>query len=173
MPLKDKIIEFRTHGYSYNKIQTQLKCSKGVISYHCNRAGMAEIGLSHKRFDVSMIDEISSYYLSHTKEETMEKFNVSSATISKYIKKKRVFLTDEDRRLKNYQRLKRARVRIKEKAILYKGGKCIRCGYDKCTWALSFHHRDAREKEFNISQYKVMKWGRIKAELDKIGRAHV
>lgn len=32
-----------------------------------------------------------------------------------------------------------------------KGGKCIRCGYDKCLKALEFHHIDPSKKEFTIS----------------------
>lgn len=33
--LKEKIIELKSKGYSYNKIQKTLNCSKGTISYHC------------------------------------------------------------------------------------------------------------------------------------------
>ncbi len=32
-----------------------------------------------------------------------------------------------------------------------RGGKCIRCGYDKCIKALEFHHINPKEKEFTIS----------------------
>lgn len=32
-----------------------------------------------------------------------------------------------------------------------KGGKCVRCGYDKCISALEFHHTDPTKKEFTIS----------------------
>lgn len=31
------------------------------------------------------------------------------------------------------------------------GGKCVRCGYDKCSGALEFHHIDASQKDFTIS----------------------
>lgn len=31
------------------------------------------------------------------------------------------------------------------------GGKCIRCGYDKCIKALEFHHIDPTKKDFTIS----------------------
>jgi len=33
--MKEKIIELRALGYSYNAIAKQLGCSKGLISYHC------------------------------------------------------------------------------------------------------------------------------------------
>lgn len=32
-----------------------------------------------------------------------------------------------------------------------RGGKCIRCGYDKCLKALEFHHVDPNKKDFTIS----------------------
>lgn len=31
------------------------------------------------------------------------------------------------------------------------GGKCIRCGYDRCMKALEFHHLDPTQKDFTIS----------------------
>jgi 5-methylcytosine-specific restriction endonuclease McrA len=35
MKVKEKILELRALGYSYKKIQDEIKCSKGTISYHC------------------------------------------------------------------------------------------------------------------------------------------
>jgi hypothetical protein len=32
-----------------------------------------------------------------------------------------------------------------------RGGKCIRCGYNKCVKALEFHHLDPAKKDFTIS----------------------
>ena len=31
------------------------------------------------------------------------------------------------------------------------GGRCIKCGYDKCLKALEFHHLDPSKKDFTIS----------------------
>lgn len=36
------------------------------------------------------------------------------------------------------------------KVILYKGGKCEKCGYNKNSAALSFHHLDINNKRFEI-----------------------
>ena len=36
--------------------------------------------------------------------------------------------------------------------VLYKGGKCERCGYDKCEQALHFHHINPQEKDFQLSE---------------------
>lgn len=56
---------------------------------------------------------------------------------------------------------------FKLKAILYKGGKCQICGYDKCYTALDFHHRDGDKKEFSINQARSKSWNTVKLELDK------
>ena len=44
-------------------------------------------------------------------------------------------------------------IKRKNKIFLidYKGGKCIICGYNKCQEALVFHHREPKEKAFDIS----------------------
>ena len=165
--LKLRIIELRKQGKSYDEIVDLLKCSKGVISYHCKKHGMEDVGLGHSRFDRKLIDALNLYYLQHTKLETANHFKIAPSTVLKYVSKKREFRTVEDKKLRNYQRVKMVRIRMKEKSVAYKGGKCERCGYDKCIWALSFHHRDVSEKEFSLSQYRVMDWGRIKRELDK------
>ena len=39
------------------------------------------------------------------------------------------------------------RKKNKELLVEYKGGKCERCGYDKCIAALEFHHLDPSTKE--------------------------
>lgn len=59
------------------------------------------------------------------------------------------------------------RERIRRKLAEYKGGKCERCGYDKCTRALAFHHRDPKEKLFNISGNECRSWEIVKREVDK------
>ena len=63
--------------------------------------------------------------------------------------------------------LKRRRKRIKVLGVLYKGGKCQKCGYNKNMNALEFHHRDPSKKDFTISQRANHAWKSIKEELDK------
>jgi hypothetical protein len=55
---------------------------------------------------------------------------------------------------------------LRERSIVYKGGRCEICGYDKCLSALEFHHLDPMTKEFNISD-RVTTFEDIQAELDK------
>ncbi len=60
------------------------------------------------------------------------------------------------------------RLKLKEKALLYKGGKCSKCGYDSCVGALEFHHIDPKSKIFNISKDALAKpWEDVRKELDK------
>jgi 5-methylcytosine-specific restriction endonuclease McrA len=55
-----------------------------------------------------------------------------------------------------------------QKAIEYKGGKCIYCGYSKCSRALSFHHVNPSEKSFGISARGITRsWEKTRRELDK------
>ena len=64
------------------------------------------------------------------------------------------------------QRLDRQYAR-KVKCVEYKGGKCQRCGYQKCVKAMNFHHVDPSTKEFEISQRLDTAWEKLTAELDK------
>lgn len=60
------------------------------------------------------------------------------------------------------------RRKLKEEAIAYKGGKCIKCGYNKCNAAMVFHHEDPSQKDFGIAENKKSrKFEAIKSELDK------
>jgi len=61
----------------------------------------------------------------------------------------------------------KARLKRKQRAVEYKGGKCQRCGYDRCLGALTFHHRDPAEKEFGFSSGWNQSWERSQFELDK------
>ena len=70
-------------------------------------------------------------------------------------------------RKKNALQIKAARHERKRAAIAYKGDKCQKCGYDKCIAALTFHHRDPAEKEYQIATMFGWSWARIMQELDK------
>jgi len=77
---------------------------------------------------------------------------------------------------RGYYRCKKCRVdavtrrrrKVKQKAIDYKGGKCEKCGYDRCVAALEFHHKDPNGKDFGISKDGITRsWDKVKKELDK------
>lgn len=59
------------------------------------------------------------------------------------------------------------RQKRKIQMVEYKGGKCQKCGYNKCLAALCFHHLDPSIKDFNISGFHCRNWEIVKKELDK------
>lgn len=58
------------------------------------------------------------------------------------------------------------RLRLKARAVEYKGGCCVVCGYSKCVSALHFHHIDESTKDFTIGR-NLRSWEKLKLELDK------
>lgn len=60
---------------------------------------------------------------------------------------------------------KKARKERKRKLVEMLGGKCSRCGYNKCIRALDFHHLDSTEKKFNLSTLGyTCSWDRLVEE---------
>lgn len=55
----------------------------------------------------------------------------------------------------------------KNDAVLYKGGKCNRCGYNKSNAAFDFHHVDKTQKDKNWSALRLKPLEQLKNELDK------
>ena len=167
--MKEEIIKLRKEGKSYREIEKELKCSKANISYHCRKNGLNERidGIASIVDDKEFIMKVQCFYNDNTAEETAKKFNISRTTVVKYCENKRVKLTLEEKRINNYERIKSFRQKTKEKAIEYKGGKCEKCGYNKCSWAFEFHHINSDDKDFGISSYSTLTWEKIKTELDK------
>jgi len=165
--LKEKILKLRDDGKSYNYIIKALKCSKATVSYHCQRHGKNNIGLSRTTLAKFEIEQMNEYYQTHTIKETAKKFNVSTTTVKKHVDNKRILLTEDEKRKKNYCRVKSRRQENKQKGVEYKGGKCEKCGYKKSIWSLDFHHINPEEKKFNISTNCTLSWKKVKKELDK------
>lgn len=61
--------------------------------------------------------------------------------------------------------------KFKQQLVDYKGGKCNKCGYDRCVAALDLHHRDPNKKNFTFSHIKMTSFEKNKDiicnELDK------
>ena len=76
--------------------------------------------------------------------------------------------TYADRREYLIKAVAKRRRALKQKAIDYKGGKCVCCGYDKHAGVLDFHHVNPAEKEFSIgARGYTRSWEKIKQELHK------
>jgi hypothetical protein len=83
-----------------------------------------------------------------------------------YLKKKNNQIYPYCKNCSNIASIKRQQ-QNKINAVIYKGGKCTICGYDKCMNSLDFHHLDPEQKEFSISNHKNKSLENIKDELDK------
>jgi hypothetical protein len=76
--------------------------------------------------------------------------------------------TYADRREYMIQAVTKRRRKVKQMAVDYKGGKCERCGYNRCVDALDFHHIDPSQKDFSLgSKGHSRSWERVKAEIEK------
>lgn len=71
-----------------------------------------------------------------------------------------------DRREYMIKAVAKRRKKIREMALAHKGGRCVFCGYNKCSEALDFHH--LFDKSFGISSKGYTRaWDMVKQELDK------
>lgn len=76
--------------------------------------------------------------------------------------------TYADRREYLIQAVAKRRKKIRDMAIDFLGGKCMYCGYNRCSAALDFHHLDERKKKFGLSQDGLTRsWEKTKQELQK------
>jgi len=167
MKTEDNIIQLRIERKSYNEISKILGISKPTISYHCKKFGINEPVRSKPKIKDIDLDELNNYYKNHTTEETAKKFNISRTTVITNVHNKQIPLTPDEVKKRNYQRVMSKRQKLKKQGVEYLGGKCVRCGYNKCIWALKFHHRNPQEKDFDISRYITLSWNKIQKELDK------
>lgn len=106
---------------------------------------------------------------SHNTRILTARYDQEVISICKMCNKKFVYNRQKNRREKcgscnvtTYRRL------MKRRAIEYLGGKCKKCNYNKCVWAMEFQHRNPKEKEFSISVDGYNRsWKKMKKELDK------
>lgn len=76
----------------------------------------------------------------------------------------RVVPRDKDRDRINAKARKRLN---KEKAVVYLGGKCLRCGYSKCIAALDCHHVKPGSKDYTLTHLMASSWKKVEKELQK------
>lgn len=62
---------------------------------------------------------------------------------------------------------KKMRRQRKQKLADMLGGKCIKCGYNKCLKCLSFHHKDTQNKKFGICDNLLGRWADLVDEVKK------
>ena len=73
-----------------------------------------------------------------------------------------------DRREYLIKAVQKRRKKIRELAVEYLGGRCARCGYNRCVEAMEIHHLDSSDKDFGISDKGYTRsWSRVREELQK------
>lgn len=165
---KEKIIRLRKLGFSYAEIGAELGFSKSTISFHLKSVGLGgSIDKKRRRLTKETKESIIQLFESGlSKKGISEKLNLSLSSVNKYTdnypKKSK-----EEVRNSQYLRHQNWRLKIKLEAINYLGGSCRNCGYNKCVAALDFHHRDSKNKEFNITGGNMRSFPKLISELDK------
>ena len=101
--MKKEVIKLRLEGKTYNEIKKILNISKATISYH-----LKSVGLETKiqRLNEVMITQLKEYYKNHTIKECAKKFNISNTTVIRFTDNKRIPLTEDDIKEKNYIKVK-------------------------------------------------------------------
>ena len=164
--MKNEILKLRKEGKTYNEIVDILGVSKSTISYYCKLAGL-DGRIDGKGLSGKNIEEIKTFYKTHTMSETKKEFNLCSGTIKKIVERKNKKLSEGERKEYNYNHVKSFRKKNKLRAVNKMGGKCNICGYNKCLTALEFHHLDPTKKDFTPSKNMNMSWDKIEKELEK------
>ena len=67
----------------------------------------------------------------------------------------------------SYEYVKKSRMTLKKRLLYIMGDKCCICGYDKCTSALEFHHKDPSQKDFTLGENANMGFEKAKEEIKK------
>jgi hypothetical protein len=104
---------------------------------------------------------------------TANKFNlVSKWSIRNFLQKENLYgkvktqETDQEKSRRKSLHVINWKKQKKLELIEYKGGCCEICGYNKCSAALEFHHKDPTQKDFAISSHSYS-FEKMKIEVDK------
>lgn len=167
------VVDMRKSGLTYDDIKLKIDIKEDQLKLICRSYGLNDSNF-YRILSDDEINQMQEYYnVCKSTRKVSEKFKRSRFTVSKYLKinpKVNNDLTSEEYQIKRKKDLVKNVVNWrkdkKRKLIEYKGGKCEVCGYDKCVSALSFHHKDPKEKDFSISA-KSYSYERLKKEVDK------
>lgn len=170
----NSIIKMRKEGIIYDEIRKKINIKEDQLKFICRAFNLNNSNF-YRKPKKEEIKEMQNYYDEcKSIRKVSAKFGWSKFTISKYINinppNKKTNLTPEEyikKRKKDQSRnVINWRKDKKIKLLEYKGGSCQVCGYEKSIGALSFHHKDPKEKDFNISA-KSYAYERLKKEVDK------
>lgn len=157
-----KILKLRNEKKSYLEIQEETKYSMDLIKKVCRKHNLQKMDTI--KIEPTLI--IEKYIELKSLRKTALFFETTRDTVRKYVHVNKHKLTEEEKKKLKSQHVISWRKRKKIELINYKGGECECCGYKRCVSALEFHHKDPKEKDFNISG-KSYSIERLKKEIDK------
>lgn len=160
-----KVIELRKMLKTYDEISEKLGLNKHNVSKICRIVNLQKI---RKNGNITE-DDINNIKKLYDELKSIRKVakisGISRKTISKYVNIPEK-LSNVELKKNKVKSVIDWRVRTRKKLVEYKGGECVKCGYNKCISALHFHHKDASEKDFTISG-KSWSFEKLKKEVDK------
>jgi len=165
--IQGDVIKLRKEGKTYDEIYKIINGSltKENIRLLCSKNGLSYLN----RLSEDDIKNIRELYIElRSTRKLAEIFSTSRDSIRKYVKDIMIKTkqTKEERKKSLSNGVVSWRKRKKIELVEYKGGKCEKCGYNKCVKALTFHHLDPNEKDFTISG-KSWSVDKLKKEVDK------
>lgn len=161
----DLIVSLRKEGETYDQIREVTGCCKSTISKYCMEAGLSENSKKIDEITPKLLEEIQKKYeeVGNLKKVAKE-YHVSATRL----REAGLQIVKPKKEIKERSVTPQASCaqKTKAKAVVYKGGKCQVCGYNRCMRALTFHHINPEEKSFGISG-GTKSFEKLKSELDK------
>ncbi len=167
--LSDKILGLRNDGKSYNEIADKLQCAVSTISYYCKKNGLGDGGKSLPPTTEEKLEFQRLYDEGRSIKQVSKIVGWHHRVVAKYIEARTVVrMSDTERKKRMVVHVSNRRRKVKMMAVEHMGGKCVKCGYQKCIAALEFHHTDPAQKDFNLAKKGcTFSWDRVKQEIEK------
>lgn len=167
---------------SYTSIAEKLDIPESTVAYYCRKLDENDEIIKRNRKS-STKGKIGTDHLGLSEEQerkikALTKYGLSTNDIEKLIDvdleaiKEFVYKSDFKRRFLDsdstpYEQVEFRRNKNMLMAILYKGGECQECGYDRNKNSLEFHHTDPSQKDVTISDARSYSFETMKKELKK------
>lgn len=106
--MKEKILELRKNGLSYDEIQKKLGCAKSTISYHCKNNNVNIPVIRKNKISDDIINNMINDRKTNSVKDISIKYNVCVNTVVKYckmdVKKDRLCIHCNINTLKSHQK---------------------------------------------------------------------
>jgi DNA-binding CsgD family transcriptional regulator len=166
MSLENNILKLKSEGKTHKEVMNLLNISKSTVCHYCLKNGL---NFSNTKVNDDLIIKIKKLTEKYTIKDISKICGISISTVKRYKDTtSTIKLSHEQLKENNKKIVTRTRQRLKLKAIDYKGGACVCCGYNKSVRSMHFHHIDPTQKDFSIGGNGATRsWEKIKTELDK------